>query len=228
MILSVRIALTLYFSSPASAPAYFGNDYTRACADMKSYDAAFEQSAKKFGLQPEFLKAIVFPEFLRYSYLSDFMESLALEQLYTEYGSGMADFSIGHCQMKPSFAEDIENRCKKHTELKSELKGINILSNSASRSERVERLKSIKWQTQYVAWFVKLAIEKFELEELSDEKKLIALATIYNRGMNTRIQDIDFYTRNRLFPNGNRVGANNPYAYGEVSLYYFKKIASDQ
>jgi hypothetical protein len=222
MILSLQIALTVYFSSPVSVPAYFGNDFKNANQEITSFDSAFTTVANDFNVDKNLMKAIVFPEFLRYSYLSDLMESFVLEQIYTRYGSSAADFSIGHCQMKPSFAEDLEYRSLKNEKLKPVF--ISVAAGSAEnvRRQRVERLKNIKWQATYVAVFIKMAEEKFNLNTIPPNEKLLHLAVIYNRGMNIKKSQLAEYAGKKLFPNGNHTGAINPYAYAQVAWYYYK------
>ena len=220
---SIRMSVALYFASPASAPMYFGSDFELAENKIKSYDSVFNAVANAFNTDAEVMKAIVFPEFLRYSYLSDFMESFALEHIYTNYGSSMVDFSIGECQIKPSFAEDIETRTVKNSLLKEYLAGIETNNTSISRRQRVERLKNIKWQLTYLALFVKIAGDKFNLTNKPQADKVRMLATIYNRGINISMNKLLTLAPQHSFPNGNRAGSNNPYAYGELSLLYLKR-----
>ena len=72
------------------------------------------QKAIKFHHENDFVTAIVYPELLRYNYIQDFIETSGLELIYMRYGAKTADFSIGHFQMKPSFAEHIEKYIEKN------------------------------------------------------------------------------------------------------------------
>ncbi|MFI5204564.1 MAG: hypothetical protein ACHQF2_08725 [Flavobacteriales bacterium] len=225
MIFSFRITIAMYFASPASAPTYFGNDFKAAENQMAAYDSLFTDAAAFYKQDTDVLKAIVFPEFLRYSYLSDLMESFALEQIYTEYGSSMADFSIGQCQMKPSFAEDIEKRGINNPSFRSAFTSVNTGNSPAARRERVERMKNIKWQLRYLALFVKIAGDKFRLNNYTKQEKVRMLATIYNRGMNVSLQRLPLLAAQHSFPNGNRAGNSNPYAYADLSILFMKRNA---
>jgi len=76
------------------------------------------------------------------------LETEALNILYTKFGSESVDFSIGDLQIKPSFAEKIEQHIKIDTNLiKKYSKLIIFKADSIKiREERVKRLESLPWQ----------------------------------------------------------------------------------
>lgn len=130
---------------------------------------------------------IVAPEVYWYSSLSDKAETYTLKVLYAQTGKG--DFSIGYFQMKPSFAEQIENIIKSNNELKKKYYELFILDDTpqAIRAERVSRLSSLKYQTLYLAAFYEIAeskISKWSSNKEGQNQFLKNLATIYNGGLN--------------------------------------------
>jgi len=80
----------------------FGQNYS-AAESYISDNPWISASLEKENIPPEFAIAIVFPEIIRFSAILDIIESSALKTLYIQNGEKYADFSIGYCQMKPSF-----------------------------------------------------------------------------------------------------------------------------
>ncbi len=85
-----------------------GEKYNRAVRYFLSANWLVD-SLRKSEVDPNFARAIVFPETVRYSFLQNQAEIAGLMVLYVKYGSAYADFSVGRFQMKPSFAEQIEH-----------------------------------------------------------------------------------------------------------------------
>lgn len=131
--------------------------------------------------------SIVAPEVCWYSSISDKAETYALKVLYAQTGKG--DFSIGYFQMKPSFAEQIENIIKSNNELKKNYSELIILDDTsqAIRAERVSRLSSLKYQTLYLAAFYEISknrISKWSSNKEGQIRFLKNMATLYNGGLN--------------------------------------------
>jgi hypothetical protein len=92
---------------PASNPNYyeiFGADYEYAVNKIEE-NSWWADTLVKNNIDPQFALSVIFPELIRYSSISDFIEVKALEVLYVQYGKDYSDFSIGLFQMKPEFAE---------------------------------------------------------------------------------------------------------------------------
>ena len=79
---------------------------------IESHEALIKKICLEKGQRPSNVLPIVFPELIRYSLFRDYLETTMLERLYVKEGTSGADFSIGHFQMKPSFAEKIEIAAK--------------------------------------------------------------------------------------------------------------------
>lgn len=129
--------------------------------------------------------AIVAPEAGCYNSLGDYFETSAVKKGYPS--SGSPDYSIGQFQMKPSFAESLENEVAKNSALKAKYgsrlayKGSDIKS---IRRERVSRLSNTDWQIYYLAVFVDVVKIRTAGWELNDaESKVRYWATLYNAGL---------------------------------------------
>lgn len=131
--------------------------------------------------------AIVAPEVCWYSALQDKGETYTLKVLYAQTGKG--DFSLGYFQMKPSFAEQIENTIQNDNSLIKKYSELIITEDTpqAIRAERVSRLSSLKYQTLYLAAFYEVAeniICKWSSNKEGQIQFLKNMATLYNGGFN--------------------------------------------
>lgn len=140
----------------------------------------------KLGDKNKYALAIVAPEVCWYSALWDKGETYALKVLYVQNGKG--DFSIGYFQMKPSFAEQIENFIKNDNTLKKNYSELLISEDipQAIRAERISRLSSLKYQTLYLAAFYEIASNKvsgWKSNNKNQYQLLKNIATLYNGGL---------------------------------------------
>lgn len=203
----------------------FGEDYVRAVKYNEEHGTHFELVAKRFGIDQCFLKSIIFPELIRYSYFSDLFETGVLEWLYIEGGSKSADFSVGRFQMKPSFVEAIEGYVSSEESLKEEY-GFIMLNGSGSslRSVRLDRLKQDSWQLIYLSCFVEITEHKFLSEVFSSpEEKLRFFCSAYNSGFNQSAEEIKSKIHLKSFPYGTKY-KEEQYAYSDVAVEYFLSI----
>ena len=173
--------------------------------------------------------AIVFPEMLRYNLLRDLIETTALEQLYTRYGSGLADFSIGHFQMKPSFVEELELHIRQSPELLdcyAAWISYAAMNERNRRVERIARLKQVEWQLIYACLFDAVVADCYGVEVFENEAKQIAFyATAYNCGFEKGSEYIEEQIDKRTFPYGPRLG-NEQYNYAALSNAFYQHIFS--
>jgi hypothetical protein len=217
--------------SPAVDPDYpgiFGSDYDFAVKTIEE-NPWWSDSLNSHGIDPCFALSIVFPELIRYSSISDYIETKALEVLYVQYGRDYADFSIGLFQMKPSFAEQIETDLLKHN-LPVKYPYLSRLYPSVNdevetRKARVIRLKEEKYQLLYLEAFLRV------MDTLNDdrhypspEEKLRFYAAAYNTGYFKDEEVIrDEMTKNRFYT-GMAVGGER-YSYMDIAAeYYLNKI----
>jgi hypothetical protein len=162
----------------------FPKDYSAALNFININSSKFKSISLKYKHNPGFTTAIVFPEIMRYSVLQDFIETSALEIAYTNYGSSVADFSIGRFQMKPSFIESLEHEINKNDSLSAIFSEILFKSNISElekRKTRLQHLQTINWQIIYLNAFIAICDKRFkELDFESTTDKLLFYATAYN------------------------------------------------
>jgi hypothetical protein len=204
-------ALGLSFSKPPAVVDYrkvFGNDYTWAVNWLKQNDQLIARYAVKYNVPVKELKAIVFPELVRYNRVFDALEIESLKFLYVSEGKDYANFSVGFFQMKPSFAEMIEMDADK-------VFGYARLSDDEnSRKARVRRLTSIEQQMVYLCAFYRICDRKFSSFKFSSPaQKLKFFATAYNSGYHLKASSLEAMQSRNHF---------NGYNYADVSLFYFQ------
>lgn len=205
----------------------FPEDYSAALNFVTTNSSKFKTSALKYKHDAAFSTAIVFPEIMRYSVLQDFIETSALELAYTNYGSTVADFSIGRFQMKPSFIESVEHEIKKSDSLSiifSEIIFKTNLSEVEKRRTRLQRLQIINWQIIYLNAFITICDVRFkDLDLESTTDKLLFYATAYNAGFYNKPDAIRIKATQPYFPYGPKYKGTQ-YVYGDVATYYYTKL----
>lgn len=196
----------------------FGNDYSWAVNWLKQHDGAIQRTASKFGIAAKELKAIVFPELIRYNGLMNALEIESLKYLYVSEGKYYADFSVGYFQMKPSFAEMVEKDGGKllDTERLSDIGWKNLAAlpdDEDSRRARVRRLADINDQIVYLCVFYRICESRFRHRSfVSPEEKVRFYATCYNAGYQ------------RSYETLKTLGAKNNFLkhnYASISAYYY-------
>ena len=150
--------------------------------------------------------AIVAPEAGCYNSLSDYFETAAVKNGYPSNGS--PDYSIGLFQMKPSFAESLENEVVKDSALKAKY-GSRLAYGSndtaSKRRERVNRLANTNWQICYLAVFVDVVKKRTSTWDLSDaESKVRYWSTLYNAGFYLSKARVEQRQGVKQFPRGTK------------------------
>lgn len=221
------IALVIACSgvSPGFLESITGNDYPKACEMIKNDRSKIVAVANTFEVNPELMQCIVFPEYIRYNTVQGLIEEKSLEIFYVESGSDQVDFSIGRFQIKPGFAESLEKMIETNDQLK--LKYARLLNRDKSGKEvraiRIARLKSVYWQSVYVAAFIDVCHQRYNLSEFNFEEKIRFIATVYNNGW-MEIEKIESAFDYPFFPYGKR--ASKGINYWEVAMDYYLKSKS--
>lgn len=201
----------------------FGADYTKAINFMKVNKKFINLAFENKKINKSILVSILFPERIRYSIISDYIETEINENLYTNLGSEYVDFSIGHFQMKPSFIEKIEDYVSKNEEFKA------CFSNNLKyktnlikeiRIERIKRLKSFTWQLKYAEIFYSIVVKKFDLEQYNETKKVEFFAAAYNFGFDKNQQKIEESIGETYFPYGNSYPGEQ-YSYSKIASFFY-------
>jgi hypothetical protein len=190
-----------------SPSVYFGGKYAEAITFVKKNKSLWvEHFGKKDASK---MIAIVFPEILRYNAALEEAETQLLKSLYVRFGNQYADFSIGYFQMKPSFAEKIE-----------EMKGIALQHTSQERFERVGRIKSMQGQIEYLKDFATLVYLRFpELSQKTEKEQVSFLASAYNLGFWFSKAAIENWIGKKAFPSGKNAAIK--FAYTDIAVEFF-------
>ena len=184
----------------ANYPKVFGNDWTSAKNYVKEHHDEWSREFEQFDVDPRLAVAIVFPELIRYSMWQDEIERAAVNGLYVSKGTDGANFSIGRFQMKPSFAEEIEQEWNRSSLSKEYGFVFNLQQNNEARRSRIRRLSNMQGQCRYLAIFIRLLQQRHpQLEQLSEKEQVCFLATAYNRSFTASFQQIKKIQHERHF-----------------------------
>lgn len=207
-----------------SYEVYFRDEREEVAKFLQANQQKMAQKAIKFHHENDFVTAIVYPELLRYNYIQDFIETSGLELIYMRYGAKTADFSIGHFQMKPSFAEHIEKYIEKNEADFHQYKKL-IIAQKASplkqRKLRLTRLKQMDWQLTYLHAFIAICDHKFHFLKFNTTKdKLRFYAACYNIGFHKKYQNILQNENSNTFPNGPKY-LGTQFCYASIACAYY-------
>ncbi len=171
--------------------------------------------------------AVVFPEIIRYSALEDLIQVRALKVLYVQYGEKHANFSVGHFQMKPTFAEQVERDANRLlTPEERTAAGVPVFATEDSvtrRRDRVLRLDDPKWQARYLGLFMRIMDLKHRSTKFAGPvDRLRFYATAYNAGYTNSEKTIrrimsakNFHTK--LFE------SETKYCYADIAAFFFAR-----
>ena len=201
----------------------FGNDWTDAERYVKEHHYEWKQEFDLFGVDSRVAEAIVFPELIRYSMWKDEIERAAVNGLYVSKGKEGADFSIGHFQMKPSFAEDVEQAWNTSPLAKEYGFSFNLADNNEARRSRVRRLSTMQGQCRYLAIFIRLLQLRLpQLQPLSQKQQVRLLATAYNRSFSASWQSLCKMQHERHFHTDViRTRSTRYYCYSDIAVFFY-------
>lgn len=201
----------------------FSTDYEKAIRFLTE-EKWMDEVIISYGLKPKEVKAVIFPELIRYNSIRDKMEIFALESLYIQYGKEYANFSIGQFQIKPSFAENIENDfLKTFGESNTRTWSPNFkdtIQSQFNRSSRLKRLKDKKSMLNYVCLFFKVMEAKYPVWE-NPREKVKFFASAYNSDYRKSKDEINSFMTKKFFHLG--ILTSEKYAYADIALYYFQR-----
>lgn len=204
-------------------PNIFGNDYKNAIKFFKVNKDVIERTLNTFNIDIKIATSVVFPERIRYSIVKDFFETAFLEVFYVENGSSQVDFSIGHFQMKPSFAEKVEFFVKFNQRLSFKY---NVLINYKQkdikliRKKRIDRLKNLNYQLIYISAFYDIVKTVFFIDNMNEKLKIKFFATAYNYGFDKTQNNLIKNINKKYFPYGSSYPGKQ-YSYSNISYYFY-------
>jgi hypothetical protein len=228
ILIATIFLLSFVDDSPVDYRKEFGDDYKNAESVASKLRPLIQQYAKEFNEDPKLMEAIIFPELIRYSRWYDVFETGSLCGLYANIGREYADFSIGHFQMKPSFAESIENFLySKRNERWVVSLGFSedfTADDFSHRMARVRRLQDKEWQLRYLVAFIKCVRIRFSSEfKMTKEEELKFFATAYNAGWQLQSSTIKGLIEKKFFYT-ERFNPGTRYSYASIALFRFRQI----
>ncbi|MFW6249407.1 MAG: hypothetical protein ACOC4J_06540 [Bacteroidota bacterium] len=224
----VILSLLFIFNTntpPEPPDAYFEDKYDDALQFYKRHDGRIDKIIEELNGEKYLIYSIGFPELIRYNMWKDLFETKANELLYAKKGKSYAFFSIGRFQMKPLFAEKVEKYIEDTDTLNHEYGHViayDVNGNiRAVRKERIERLKSYKWQIRYLVLFTQIVTHRFDLSAMQDSTDRIEFfCSAYNHDFLTDSAQIARMKNKKFFPYGSK--RDNPFSYSEVAVYFFE------
>ncbi|MCU0370646.1 MAG: hypothetical protein MUC31_04475 [Bacteroidales bacterium] len=204
----------------------FGRDYTFAAETLEK-NSWWSDTLAAHGIDPVFALSVVFPELIRYSSMSDYIEIKALEVLYVQYGHEYADFSVGLFQMKPSFAEQIEEDVMQY-HLTGRFPSLGLLNpdtagDSQIRKERIARLQNEYGQLLYLEAFLRIMDHIYrDVEFENPESRLVFYSTAFNTGYRKSEEVIRWESGQVYFYRG-MTCTEVKHSYSDIAVEYYKK-----
>ncbi len=219
LLIIITCTCLVSFRSPDEADyrKVFGDRYTWAVNWLEQNDAVIREYACAFDIPAKELKAIVFPELIRYNNFFNAIEIESLKYLYVSEGKYYADFSVGYFQMKPSFGEMVEKDALYFLPKKYQATSgwsAQQTDDAKSRMARVKRLSNTADQLIYLCAFYKLCENRFKGSKFgSREERLRMFATCYNAGYKRSNEALQAFLGQGAFYGHN---------YSAISAYYFQ------
>lgn len=232
---SITICALFVFAKKQYAVADFGNAFGRkamvARQKLESLNEGFDLCSKLCNKKKQFMQSVVFPEVMRYSSLKDDIETESLHALYVQFGEDYANFSIGLFQMKPSFAQQVEQKATLllsdsfNHELQLSIKAADA---AAEREERVNRLRDNDWQLIYLTAFICICDKIYSDKVFMNEAdRLQWYATVYNAGfdktnafISKKIEQENFYLNQGMPGKKFKYAAIAAWFYNQQSSYW--------
>jgi hypothetical protein len=205
-------------------PEIFGADWKKAEQFVADNESWIKPVLEKYNVNYLEAIAVVFPELVRYSALRDKMEITLLKALYINLGEDYANFSIGHFQMKPSFAEMLINEGRSLSRRKKPLvndsTGYENIRNY--RAAIVSSLEDVHSQLDYLVIFFKISGKRFDLKKMDDDQSRIRfLATAYNYGFLHSEKEITEMSARKFY--STKLIPRDLYSYADISLYWYNE-----
>jgi hypothetical protein len=226
-ILTILIFLTVTVNSVWPQPLNYSDIFDEDWKRAEAFEAENRSWMKPILMQNHISYpmaiAVIFPELVRYSALRDKMETTLLKVLYINLGEEYANFSIGHFQMKPSFAEAIREKypgvLSKRSGISYEVKD-KFADIKNFRKSIVTDLEDTKSQINYLIAFIKICEKEFKTDRMDDDERVKFLATAYNYGVGRSNDQIEIMIDRKFF--NTKLFSTNNYSYADVSLFWYK------
>jgi hypothetical protein len=210
----------------ADFAAIFGREYAEAEKFLEQ-NAWIGETLRLPAAATRIALAVVFPEVIRFRILEDRIQVRALKVLYVQLGRKYANFSVGHFQMKPAFAEQLERDYNRlFSAADKAAAGIAAFDQEDSppmRDARVHRLDNLLGQVGYLKLFMLIMGKLYANLTFADNlAKLRFYAAAYNAGYSRgdaairKAMDMAWFHVQLIFPKAR-------YNYADVAAFYFSR-----
>jgi hypothetical protein len=214
--------LKLSYSQQLNYREIFGDDWKKAEAFVDDNRIWMQPLLEENNISYPLAIAVIFPELVRYSALRDKMETSMLKILYINLGEEYANFSIGHFQMKPSFAEAIREKALAALERRSGL-GFSRKDDFDDivqfRKSIVKDLEDTRIQLNYLIAFMKICEHEYNLKRMDESDRVRFLSTVYNYGLGKSVEEIEGMTERKFY--NTKLFSNEHYSYADVALFWY-------
>jgi hypothetical protein len=208
-------------SQSLNYPEIFGDDWKKAEQFVADNEKWIRPVLEKYKIDFNEAISVVFPELVRYSALRDKMEITLLKALYINLGKDYANFSIGHFQMKPSFAETVINEGMKLTGRKKPMvrDSTGYEDIRSYRAAIVSSLEDIHFQLDYLVVFFKIIYKNSGLKNMDEQSRIRFLATAYNYGPLHSEKEIKDMMERKFY--STKLVSKELWCYSDISLYWY-------
>lgn len=212
LFLIISLAVSTYGSSLIK-------EYPSNFNDALIYKQEIEKELNFNDIENAFYISIIFPELMRYNLISDKLETWS-NKLKSGYLKEYEGYSIGHCQIKPKFAKEIEDYLKKDRKLKKKYSFLlDYDKKKDANIQRIERLCSYKYESLYIQAFVDICINKYDINMDNIEEALLYISAVYNCGFFDELKDYEYALSQEQF-SINKL-SNKKWNYSKLSLYFY-------
>lgn len=218
----------IFLSSLSDNTREFQQQLIEAEAYCRELTPEANRIAAKYDLTAAEILPVVYPECARYSALSNAAEATVLEYYYIEGGTGAADFSVGHFQMKPGFAEALERRLMTDDALVAYREQFlyDATDVHVVRETRLNRLLNQTWQLHYLCLFYNIMLLDHGDTYTDPDERTAFFAAAYNYGFTQDATEIGEWRTTTAFPNGK--GQSGNYNYADLAVELHQKLRSDE
>jgi hypothetical protein len=205
-------------------PEIFGDDWKKAGQFVAENQQWIRPVLEKYKLDYTEAISVIFPELVRYSALRDRMEITLLKALYINIGKDYANFSVGHFQMKPSFAELLieEGRSLRGKRKPLVNDSTDFEDMRSYRAAIVSSLEDIRSQLDYLVIFFKVSYRKFDLKKMDEPSRIRFLATAYNYGFFHSEKEIMDMSSRKFY--STKLVSKDLWSYADISLYWYNSV----
>jgi hypothetical protein len=203
----------------------FENDLRRAVEIIQG-DTVLMQSI--FSIEEKYqwnIIAVVIPEMIRCDMFQEFIDKIADENIYINFGKG--DCPIGIFQMRSSFIDTMERYVFSNKLVECYPILISAENEKEARRERIKRLKRKEWQVRYAWAYWQIVSHRFiGLDFKGAVEQIRFFAAAYNYGFREPVQNIRKWERKKAFPFGLKY-VGEQIAYADLSIEFLKKYAGN-